>query len=98
MARLRDLRAAVCDQEMLILGDRPPWLRDGLRFWGRRVLCPLGQRPEPDLPESALLAGLQVAGDEFLILTYASAEVVPTASLGPLTRAGLRRAAEGAPA
>lgn len=98
-ARFRDLEAALCEKQALILGNRLPLLRDGMRFWGKRVLRPLGYRLEPDLPESAVCDALGATSDELLIFhADGFAELVPTSALGPLTRAGVRRAVEEASA
>ena len=55
-----------------------------------RVLVPLGQRLEPDLPESAVLDALGISQEELLILESDRAQVVACQALQPLTRAGLR--------
>jgi MoxR-vWA-beta-propeller ternary system domain bpX2 len=98
-ARFRDLQAALCEKQMFVLGSRLPLLRDGQRFWGKRALRPLGYRLEPDLPESAIRDALGATSEELLIFHEdGSAEMVPTSALGPLTRAGVRRAVEEASA
>jgi hypothetical protein len=95
--RFRDFRGAICDRHILVLGRRLPLLRHGQRYWGERVLRPLGYRVDPDLPESALCDALRLAEDELLLLhADGTAETVPTAMLRPLTRAGVRRAAQEA--
>ncbi len=90
--RLAMLHAAVSANRVLLLGRRLPSLTDGERFWGDSLLSPLGQRPEPDLPPSALRAALGIADDELLLLDAAGAEAVPRAAFRPLTRAGLHLA------
>src|SRR5207302_880885 len=91
-ARLAALRAAHCGGRVLVLGRRLPLLPAGERFWGERVLVPLGYRPEPALPEAAVRAALGLAEDELLLMRPGNAEVVPGSALRPLTRAGLRLA------
>lgn len=99
-ARLKTLLAACQGRRVLLLGRRLPSLLGGERFWGESVLVPLGYRPEPALPESALRAALGAADDELLLLKaaggsakpQAAAEIIPRAVFEPLTRAGLRLA------
>jgi hypothetical protein len=52
---------------MLLLGKRLPLLPGGERFWGERVLLPLGWRAEPELPESAIYAALGIEDDAILL-------------------------------
>ncbi len=106
-ARLEKLRAACRAGRVLVLGERLP--PGGQRFWGDKVFVPLGYRPEPDLPESALRDALGAGQEELLLLNSAAcgladspakpqaaeAEAVPRAAFEPLTRAGLRLALRG---
>jgi hypothetical protein len=91
--RLSRLRAAQCRGRLLVLGERLPELASGQRFWGERLLAPLGWRPEPDLPGSALREATGLAADDILLLRANGFEVVPGAALAPLTRAALHLAA-----
>jgi hypothetical protein len=91
-SRLAALRAARCGEWTLVLGDRLPLLPRGERFWGKRVLVPLGYRPEPHLPESALCQALGLAEDERLLFGTVGAEIIAQAHFQPLDRAGLRLA------
>jgi hypothetical protein len=93
-ARLRSLRAAICLRQVLLLGACVPLLPTGERFWGTRVLRPLGFRVEPAVPESALCEALHLAEDDILVLRSSTTEVVAHSAIKPLTRAGLRQAAE----
>ncbi|WZO96102.1 hypothetical protein EP7_003084 [Isosphaeraceae bacterium EP7] len=93
-ARLSALRAARSGDSILILGHPLPPLVGGFRFWGSRVLIPLGMRPDPDLPESALRVAMG-AGEGLLVLNADGAEVVPLGAFRPLSRAGIRLALEG---
>jgi hypothetical protein len=90
--RLATLRAACCQERVLLRGERLPLLPGGERYWGDRVLLPLGRRPEPELPESALAEALGIGVEELLLLKETGAEGVPCRALQPLTRAGLRLA------
>jgi hypothetical protein len=89
---LAGLRAALGEGEVLVLGERLPPLLGGQRYWGRDVLVPLGQRPEPALAEGVLRAALQLGPDEVALLSPEGIEVVPRTALGPVTRAGVRLA------
>lgn len=93
-ADLETLRAAHLDRDALVLGDRLPPIADGQRFWGRQVLTPLGFRPDPLLPESALRELLGLLDGDVALLLDGRADIVPAAVLQPLTRAGIRRVPE----
>lgn len=86
------LRAAKKGGHVLLLGPRLPSLRGASRFWGRRVLFPLGFRPEPPLPESALGALLGIGAEAVALVTAEGADVVPEDALRPLSRAAARLA------
>jgi len=82
---------------VLVIGDNPPMLAGGERFWGDRVLLPLGWRAQPDLPESSLCEAAGVGTDEILLWRN-GANFVPRKSLVALTRAAARLGArEGQP-
>jgi hypothetical protein len=91
-AELAAVHAARCDERVLLLGRRLPPLPGTDRLWGERVLIPLGYRPEPALPESALLEALQITADELIVLALEGAEVLPRSALQPLTRSAVRLA------
>lgn len=93
-SELHACRAAAHAGRLLLLGPRLPPVA-GERFWGERVLTPLGMRPDPDLPESALRAAAGVALDELLLLTEAGPEAARESALRPLTRAAFRAARAG---
>ncbi|MCA8910866.1 MAG: hypothetical protein KDB82_04125 [Planctomycetes bacterium] len=67
-----------------------PPLAGAERYWGERLLFPLGYGPDPDLPESALLTALSIRDDEFALVRHAAVEVIPRGVLQPLTRASAR--------
>jgi hypothetical protein len=94
-AQLAAVRAARCADSVLLLGQPLPPLNGGRRFWGQRLLVPLGFRPEPALPESTLLEALQVAGDDLAVLTPEGVEIVSRGVFGSLTRAGVRLLLQG---
>jgi hypothetical protein len=97
-AQLSALLAAREGERVMLLGQRLPTIREGEKFWGDRVLTPLGFRPEPDLPESALLGALGVDEGDLLVIEADGCEVVPRDAFRPLSRAGYRLAlAEAAP-
>jgi hypothetical protein len=106
-AELAANHAARCDDQVLLLGRRLPPLPGAQRLWGERLLIPLGFRPEPALPESALLDALQVAAEEVIVCrtsllsrpdgfgepSYETQfEIVPRSALQPLTRSAVRLA------
>jgi len=85
------LKAARSADVAWLMGSRLPSIPDAERFWGDRVLIPLGFRSDPDWPESALREAAQVGRNEILILTENAAEAIPANAFRPLTRAAIRR-------
>lgn len=75
-----------------LIGSALPAIPDAERFWGERVLIPLGFRAEPDWPESALREAANVGANEILVLTQQFTEAIPEDAFRPLTRAAIRRA------
>jgi hypothetical protein len=83
----------ICSRnEAVLRGHYLPMLAEARRFWGARVLAPLGYRPEPELPENALLAALGAEGDCLAMLDLDGVELLPVHAFEPLTRAGVRLA------
>jgi hypothetical protein len=81
-------------EQVLLRGQLPPVM--GERFWGQRVLCPAGFRPEPAIPETVLIAALNLPADSLALLDAGGVECLAATAWGPLTRAGLRQWAGGA--
>jgi hypothetical protein len=94
-ARLNAVRAARAGDRVMLLGRPLPPLAGAVRFWGDRVLVPLGLRSEPDLPEPALRGALGAEETELLVLTPEGFELVPLAAFRRLTRGSARLAAGG---
>jgi hypothetical protein len=94
--QLRSVQAAWCDEEVLLRGTLP--VLTGERFWGKQVLLPLGFRVEPELAQSVILAALGVRPGDVALWTTAGVEVISSEAFGPVTRAGIRLAAERAQA
>jgi len=82
---------------VLLLGRPLPPIPGAERFWGGRILVPLGFRTDPEPPEPALCGALGAGDDEFLVLTQEGAETVPLRAFRTLTRAGVRLALEARP-
>jgi hypothetical protein len=95
---LEAVRAACCGSLILLLGATLPTVSVGRRFWGRRVLVPLGYRPEPALAEDALRSALGVLPDELLLIDHGGVEVVPGDVFQPVRRAAVRFCLREAPA
>jgi hypothetical protein len=91
-AEIAVVKAARCGDVVWLLGSRLPALPGGERFWGDRVLIPLGFRAEPDWPEAALREAANVGPDELLVLTEDAAEAISVGAFRPLTRGSIRRA------
>jgi hypothetical protein len=92
-AELRAVRATRLGDGALLLGARLPLLEGAKRFWGGRVLAPLGRRSEPDLPESALVEALGLGDRDVALLEGDRVQVLEADAFGQLTRSGIRRAA-----
>ncbi len=95
-AEIEAVRGAIRGGSALLLGrSLPPWAGSE-RYWGRRVLVPIGFEPRPSLPESALLEALGASGGEILRLVpegdRPAVEVIPASAFRPLSRAGIRLA------
>ena len=63
------------------------------RYWGKRVLVPLGFRPDPELSEAVLLEACGAGRNEIVLLDSRGTIVIAESAFEPLTRAGLRLAA-----
>src|SRR5262249_54351051 len=82
---------AACAGDAVMLMGRPlPATVAGERFWGDRVLVPLGLRTDPDLPEPALRAALGADEGAILVLDEGGVESVPRDAFRPLSRASVR--------
>jgi hypothetical protein len=92
---IESFRAARQGERVLLTGVNPPWIEPGQRFWGERVLCPLGYELTPDVPESATCEALGLREGDVAIVSESGGEVVPAAAFAQLTRAGLRLAQDG---
>ncbi len=91
-ARLTGIRAAWHAGLVMLLGDDLPLLDGTERFWGERLLVPLGYRPWPMLPEGVLLEALGIGDGELLVLNPEGSEVISLEVFQPLTRTGVRLA------
>ncbi len=99
---LEAVRGAISGDRAFLLGDDLPPLAGPGRFWGRRVLIPLGFQARPDLGEAALVEILGLGEDSIARLIppdrgegEAAAEVIPLAAFSTLSRAGVRLAVGG---
>jgi hypothetical protein len=97
--QLAGLQAAIDEVgQVLVLGETLPPLPTGTRFWGGRLLVPLGWRIEPDCGPEALCQAAGLGPDEMGLWTDAGVEALDRAAFRPLTRAGVRLAAGWGPA
>lgn len=90
---LAKVRAARREERLLLRGKLPPLL--GERYWGDRVLLPAGWRYEPAVAEGVLAKALHLDAEDVVLLTSTGADVIPGCAFAPVTRAGVRLAAEG---
>src|SRR5262249_51892467 len=86
------VRGSRCGNVAWLLGKNLPAIAGAQRFWGERVLIPLGYRPDPDWPEPALREASGGGPDEILVLAESGSEAIPPDAFRPLTRAAIRRA------
>jgi MoxR-vWA-beta-propeller ternary system domain bpX2 len=91
-AEITRLKGARCGDVVWLLGHVLPAIPGAERFWGERVLVPLGFRADPDWPESALREAAGVGDEEILVLAGDGADAIPVPAFRPLARAALRRA------
>lgn len=94
-AELARLTAARAGATALVRGLAVPPIAGAERFWGDRLLIPLGFCADPALSEAALLRILEVERDTLAILDERGLELVPAATLRVVTRSGVRLAAGG---
>jgi len=94
------LAAARSGDRLLVLGQRLPAIPGAERYWGRRVLRPLGFRTSPDLPELAMIEAIggDPSEDEGYALVDPEGAVawIPQEVVRPLSRATLRLMTGGA--
>jgi hypothetical protein len=91
-ALLAGLGVARAGERVMLIGQALPPIIAGERFWGVRVLAPLGFRPDPELPERALRGALGADDNELLLVSSDGVEVIPLDAFEPLTRSGVRLA------
>lgn len=94
---MNSLQGVRCGERALVMGKKLPLLSGCQRYWGERVLVPLGYRPRPHLPESALVEALRLHLGELALVDRQGIEVVQRELLAPLSRAGVRLALREAP-
>jgi hypothetical protein len=92
---LASLQAAWSERQVVVRGTPLPLLSNARRYWGGRLLVPIGYGADPALPEAALLEALGVADEEIAILGAEQIELIPMSAFGPVTRAGIRLATTG---
>jgi len=85
------LEAAKSDDVVWLRGEHLPPIAKSERFWGERLLLPLGFRAEPDWPESMLLAIADVPSSDVVVVLPNAIEIIPANAWGPVSRAAIRR-------
>lgn len=93
-ARLQGLRGSRSGDRVLLIGNRLPPIVGLGRFWGTRVLVPVGVRPDPPLPESMLAEAVGLRDEDLaLIDSEGRVEVIPERCLSSVSRGAVRRMA-----
>jgi hypothetical protein len=90
---IEQLRGVWAGGRALVLGNNLPHLPGDRRFWGRRLLLPLGYRLEPCSDEEILLGPGGPLEGELVLFDGATAERMSPETFKQLTRAGIRLAA-----
>jgi hypothetical protein len=93
--RFAALQAAHHRGQVLVLGEALPPIVGVRRYWGERVLTPLGLRYEPALPEDLLRSVLDIAARQLLLLEVDRSELISLDVFQPLRRAAVRAALTG---
>jgi hypothetical protein len=98
-SEIEAVRGAIRDGQALLLARALPAWPDSIRYWGDRVLVPIGFEVRPNLPEDAILQALGGSGLELIRFVDrsdsdgdASFELIPFDSFRPMTRASVRLA------
>jgi len=90
--QITSIEAALLEDRVLLVGNKLPLLAGATRFWGRRLLVPLGYSVWPALPEGVLCEALGATAHEVIVLGKEAAEVVPRSAFQQLSRAAIRLA------
>lgn len=87
------LRGAVSRRRAFVVATvgTPPAIVEAERYWGERLLIPLGRRPEPNFNED-ILVPLFNLGDDRAIVREDGFERIPCSAIRPLSRASIRLA------
>ena len=91
--QLAGVRAAQAGDDVLVLGTLPP-IASARRYWGDGVRLPLGYTLRPTLSPASVRELLQAAAGEYVFWHADGVEVVPLEAFAPVTRGGVRLAAE----
>lgn len=90
--RFRELLVLRQREQVLVKGKNLPELAGAQRFWGQRLLVPLGFRYEPFFPETTLLSIFDLAARQLLLLSSSGMELIDTSVAQPLSRAAVKLA------
>lgn len=83
--------------EVMVLGlpGTLPLLPESVRYWGKRLLIPLGFRAEPDLPEEAIRVVAEAGEGDLAVLDDDGLELIAGELFTPLSRAAVRLGVRG---
>lgn len=91
---LTTLVAARNGDRVLLCGEKLPIIPGATRYWGSAVLIPLGFRAEPELSADILRAVVGAQAGDVVVFDETGVAVIPDLAFAPLTRVGVRLAAE----
>ncbi len=91
---LTSLSAAHNGERVLLRGEKLPIIPGATRYWGSAVLIPLGFRTEPELSAGILRVVVGAQTGDVVVFDETAVAVIPDLAFAPLTRVGVRLAAE----
>jgi hypothetical protein len=95
-ARFAKVLALRQEDTVFLLGNNLPPIAGAQRYWGNRILTPLGFRYEPLLAEAILVGIFDLASKQMLLVDHQRMELVDSSRAQPLSRAAVKLAlAEG---
>lgn len=98
-AEFRDRVAARLGDQVVLRSLRrdlkPPPIASGTRYWGDRLLIPLGFALSPEIDAALALEALMCPPDALVLADERGFEIVPLSAFGPIDRARIRLAGGG---
>jgi hypothetical protein len=90
-AQIHALHGVYEADQVWLLGQHLPAASQGMRFYGERLLLPLGYQLQPMLPVESSLALVNASERDVVFWSHDEIRVIPREEFAPLTRAGVRQ-------